>query len=140
MSGEEKTQMRLARYFVLLAVVAGLAAACGNPERRDAAVNEAVLAKLSSEPQLANDSVQAETKNGHVYLTGQVLNQAHRQVAEDRAQEVKGVKSVTNSIEIAVSSPPPSAVPPAAAPPEQLAPPSEPTPDSGEPESEPEND
>jgi BON domain-containing protein len=111
--------------WIACASVLALALAC-NSQRRDAAVNQEVMASLSTEPQLQRDSVQVETQNGHVTLSGQVLTEDQRQLAQDRAQSVKGVKSVTNNLEIAVSSPPPSV--PSVAPPA----PSE-SPDTSEP-------
>ena len=97
---------------ISIAAIAGLALAC-NAERHDAAVNQAVMAKLSEDPQLAQNAVNVETDHGHVTLTGQVISEDQRQTAEKRAQEVTGVKDVTNHIEIAVSSPPASSDAPA---------------------------
>jgi len=99
--------MRFGKW-IAIAAVAGMTFAC-NSERHDAAVNQAVMAKLSEDPQLARNSVNVETQHGHVTLTGQVMTEDQRQIAAQRAQEVSGVKQVTNHIQVAVSSPPPSA-------------------------------
>jgi hypothetical protein len=132
--------MRFGKW-IAVAAVAGMALAC-NAERHDAAVNQAVMAKISEDPQLARNSVNVETEHGHVTLTGEVMTEDQRQIAAQRAQEVKGVKAVTNNIQIAVSSPPPSTTapenptPPSAESPNM--PPSEPgnEPSSDEPDSE----
>lgn len=123
--------MRFGKW-IAIAAVAGMTFAC-NSERHDAAVNQAVMAKLSEDPQLARNSVNVETQHGHVTLTGQVMTEDQRQIAAQRAQEVSGVKQVTNHIQVAVSSPPPSATAP-----DNVAPPSSgsnETPESGTPES-----
>ena len=99
-----------------LVAAAGLTAAC-NSERHDATVNQAVMARLSEQPELGRQAVQVETKNGHVTLSGQVLNEDQRQMAEREAQGVSGVKTVTNNLEVSVSSPPPEAAPPSPLPP-----------------------
>ncbi|HXZ85224.1 MAG TPA: BON domain-containing protein [Myxococcota bacterium] len=112
--------MRIAAVIAVVAI-AGLALACDS-ERRDAAVNQAVMAKISEDPQLAQSSVSVKTEHGHVTLTGQVMTEDQRQIATERAQEVKGVTSVTNDLEIAVSSPPPTPPPRSATVPESPAP------------------
>jgi BON domain-containing protein len=113
--------MRFKKTFALVAV-AGLTLAC-NSERRDAALNQEVMAKLSEDPQLARNAVNVETEHGNVTLTGEVMTEDQRRIAAERAQEVKGVRQVTNKLELAVSSPAP-ATPDASTPPEVPAPPS----------------
>lgn len=111
----------------VLALIACAAVATGcNRERPDATVNAAVLAQLDKEPALAAATVQARTEQGHVYLTGRVTTPDQRKRAEDIADDVKGVKGVTNDIQIDVASPPPT---PQAVP---APPPSGPTPESNE--------
>jgi BON domain-containing protein len=121
----------------VLALLACAAVATGcNRERPDATVNAAVLAQLDKEPALAAATVQSRTEQGHVYLTGRVTTPDQRKRAEDIADDVKGVKGVTNDIQIDVASPPPTAAPapPTAPPGGAMTPPTTPTPESGTPE------
>jgi len=122
--------------FALLACAA-VATGC-NRERPDATVNAAVLAQIDKEPALSAATQQSRTEQGHVYLTGRVTTPDQRKRAEDIADDVKGVKGVTNDIQIDVASPPPTAAPaPPTTPPPSgaMTPPTTPTPGAGMPES-----
>jgi len=111
-----------------LVTCAAVALGC-NRERPDATVNAAVLAQLDKEPSLSTATVQSRTEQGHVYLTGRVMSPEQRRRAEDVADDVKGVKAVTNDIQVDVSAAPPPAPPPSM-PPEETAPaPTTPMPD-----------
>lgn len=104
----------------VLALLACAAVAWGcSRERPDATVNAAVLAQIDKEPTLASATVQSRTEQGHVYLTGRVTSAEQRKRAEDIADDVKGVKGVTNDIQVDVAAPPPTG---SAAPPPQSAP------------------
>ena len=116
--------------FALAALTALSVTGC-NRERPDSTVNAAVLAKLDQEPALTAVTVQSRTEQGHVYLTGRVATPEQRRRAEDLADDVKGVKEVTNDIQVDVSAPPPSGSmnPPTQAPPPPSSD-SAPTPDT----------
>jgi hypothetical protein len=88
-----------------LAACAALAPGCSR-ERPDANVNAAVVARLDKEPSLQTAIVHARTEQGHVYLTGRVMSPEQRRRAEDLADDVRGVKGVTNDIEVDVATPP----------------------------------
>jgi BON domain len=88
-----------------LAACAGLALGCSR-ERPDASVNAAVVAQLDKEPSLQAAIVHARTEEGHVYLSGRVTSPEQRRRAEDIADDIRGVKGVTNDIEVDVSAPP----------------------------------
>ena len=97
-----------------LATCAALALGCSR-DRPDSTVNAAVVAQLDKEPSLSSTSVQARTEEGHVYLSGRVMSPEQRRRAEDIADDVRGVKGVTNDIEIDTV-PPTPATPPQANP------------------------
>ena len=65
----------------------------------DAKITAAVQAKLQEHRELsAPNSVYVQTRNGVVYLTGQVATDLQRQTAETVAGQVPGVANVVNSI------------------------------------------
>ncbi|HTO09587.1 MAG TPA: BON domain-containing protein [Myxococcota bacterium] len=99
-----------------LAVCSALALGC-NRQRPDSTLNAAVLAQLDKEPSLSTAIVHARTEEGHVYLTGRVNTPEQRRRAEDVADDVRGVKAVTNDIQVDVSAAPATQNPPTQAPP-----------------------
>src|SRR5258705_4269559 len=106
--------------FALLACT-GMALGCQR-EKPDSAVNAAVLARLEREPALAEGQLEVRTEGGHVILSGQVATPEQRRLAEHVADEVSGVRGITNEIQIDVSAPPPTPAP-RASPSESPAPP-----------------
>jgi hypothetical protein len=105
-----------------LALLACTMVASGcNRERPDATVNAAIVAKLDKEPALAGGTVQARTEGGHVYLTGKVPTPEQRRRAEDLADDVKGVKEITNDIQVDIGTVP--AIPPTTTAPGTMNPP-----------------
>lgn len=54
---------------------------------------------------LTEDSIAISSKNGVVALSGTVIDDSHKIMAQDVAEALAGVKSVDNSIEIAPDSP-----------------------------------
>ncbi len=106
--------------FALLACT-GMALGCQR-EKPDSAVNAAVLARLEREPALAEGQLEVRTEDGHVILSGQVATPEQRRLAEHVADEVSGVRGITNDIQVDVSAPPPTPAP-RASPSESPAPP-----------------
>jgi BON domain-containing protein len=77
-----------------------------NRDRPDATVNAAVMAKLDREPSLAGGTVASRTEAGHVYLSGTVPTAEQRRRAQDLADDVTGVKEITNDIQVSTSAAP----------------------------------
>jgi len=100
--------------FALLACT-GMALGCQR-EKPDSAVNAAVLARLEREPALAEGQLEVRTEDGHVILSGQVATPEQRRLAEHVADEVTGVRGITNDIQVDVSAPPPMPAPRASPP------------------------
>ncbi|MEO8038424.1 MAG: BON domain-containing protein [Betaproteobacteria bacterium] len=66
----------------------------------DSAITTAVKAKFIENKEVAASSINVETLNGTVMLSGFAKNDAEKTTAESIARNVKGVKSVTNNIEV----------------------------------------
>ena len=64
----------------------------------DAAITTSVKAKYVDNKNVDANSIKVETLNGTVMLSGFAKNSTERSTAESIASEVKGVKSVKNSI------------------------------------------
>jgi osmotically-inducible protein OsmY len=65
----------------------------------DAKISAAVRAKLKEHPELgAPNTVYVQTRDGVVYLTGQVATDLQRETAESAAGQAAGVVRVVNSI------------------------------------------
>jgi len=109
--------------FALLAC-AGLALGCQR-EKTDSALNAEVLARLEHEPTLSTSQLAARTEQGHVVLSGEVATIDQRILAERVTDKVRGVKEVTNQIQVQ-----PAAEPPRAQPAPEAAPPGEPAPET----------
>lgn len=69
---------------------------------KDANITIAVKDAFTSDAQLAKDAsaIQIATKDGIVTLSGKVSNQETKDLFKKKAQEVQGVKSVTNDIKV----------------------------------------
>ena len=99
----------------LAAAALALALACQPQMRDDAAITRDVTQDLRSDPQLASAPVEVRTDQGHVTLLGSVATDDARSRAEDLAEDVDGVASVSNRI--AVLPPGAGTMPDVAAPP-----------------------
>lgn len=66
----------------------------------DAAITTAVKARFVEDKTVDATSIKVETLNGTVMLSGFAKNAAERNMAEDIATKVKGVKSVRNSVAV----------------------------------------
>jgi len=65
----------------------------------DAAISAAVKTKLASDKAATLTSVDVDTVNGTVYLTGTVVDAAARQRAAALARQVDGVVAVENNLQ-----------------------------------------
>ena len=89
-----------------IVLVAGLAAGCSTTERAgtqmsDAEITSKLKAKFASDPELHNvASIDADTIEGRVRLSGGVDTQAQKAEAEKLARNTEGVRSVDNDIEV----------------------------------------
>jgi osmotically-inducible protein OsmY len=66
----------------------------------DAAITTSVKARFVEDKTVDAGAIKVETLNGTVMLSGFAKNAAERNMAEDIATKVKGVKSVKNSIAV----------------------------------------
>ena len=78
---------------------------CASEEcKNDAKITADVQAKLKEHRELSGpNSVYVQTREGVVYLTGQVATDLQRQTAEDVAGKIPGVVRVVNSIALSYS-------------------------------------
>lgn len=67
---------------------------------KDADINQSVVTAVQGVP-----GVSADTRDGVVTLSGQVMDENSKSAAEEAARKVKGVKSVVNNITV---TPPPA--------------------------------
>ena len=87
-------------------LVAGLAAGCSTTERAgtqmsDAGITSKVKAKFASDPELHNiASIDVDTIEGRVRLSGSADTSAQKAEAEKLARNTEGVRSVDNDIEV----------------------------------------
>jgi osmotically-inducible protein OsmY len=87
-------------------LVAGLAAGCSTTERAgtqmsDAGITSKVKAKFASDPELHNiASIDVDTIEGRVRLSGSADTSAQKAEAEKLARNTDGVRSVDNDIEV----------------------------------------
>jgi osmotically-inducible protein OsmY len=72
--------------------------------RNDAKITADLKAKLKEHSELGGpNSVYVQTRDGVVYLTGQVTTDLQRETAENVARQVPGVVQVVNSIALSYS-------------------------------------
>jgi osmotically-inducible protein OsmY len=67
----------------------------------DAATTSAVKTALGLNKELSGSDIHVETINRNVTLTGQVPSADDKRIAEELAQDTKGVASVVNNLQIA---------------------------------------
>ena len=73
----------------------------GAPCTGDAKISEDVRASLAQHPELAAPNiVYVQTRNGIVYLTGQVSTGLQHDTAEAAARATPGVKRVVNNVSV----------------------------------------
>jgi hyperosmotically inducible periplasmic protein len=66
----------------------------------DTAITTAVKAKLLTDSRTTGTSVKVTTSSQAVTLTGKVKSEAEKQAAQEIAANTKGVKNVTNQLEV----------------------------------------
>jgi hypothetical protein len=76
------------------------APAASQAVRTDAQIQADVLQKLATAPGLTGQKLTAVTNNGVVTLSGSVTDEVTRQLAENAASGVAGVKSVSNNLTV----------------------------------------
>ena len=95
------TKRAVVALMLLLGALAGCATTPCTSEscKADAKITEAVRAKLKEHSELGGpNTVYVQTRDGIVYLTGQVVTDLQRETAENVANTVPGVQRVVNSI------------------------------------------
>jgi len=101
--------MRSALRFVsVIALLVTLFAGCesprtGQPELDDAALSTAVKTKLAAEKVQTLTSVDVDTAQGIVSLSGTVESEAVKQRAAELARQVEGVREVVNNLQVKAS-------------------------------------
>lgn len=68
--------------------------------RSDSSIREDVRECMAGDPLLDSSAVDVRVENGDVTLTGTVAEQSERHRAESVAEQVHGVKSIRNEIEV----------------------------------------
>jgi hypothetical protein len=81
---------------------------CKSNATDDATINSQVQSKLSSDQNLAGQTVQASVADGVVTLSGNVTSDTARTIASEDVAQVAGIRTVVNNL--VVQAPPPSAV------------------------------
>lgn len=66
----------------------------------DTVITTKVKAELAKDSQTSATAIHVETKNGVVYLTGNVASDVEREKASKNAQMVKGVSTVKNELKV----------------------------------------
>jgi osmotically-inducible protein OsmY len=99
----KKQVSKLLLLFMSVAIISASISSCGV---KDADVKTAVETALKANPDLQGIAV--SVKDGIATLTGEVKNDAAKAAAEAALKEIKGLKSVTNSLTI--TPPPPAPV------------------------------
>ncbi len=100
--------MQVRNQFAAIAAVISLATASGCAVHRgqetagayvdDTAITTSLKARFVENKEVDASSIQVETLNGTVMLSGFAKNENERMTAEDIAMKVNGVKSVRNAI------------------------------------------
>lgn len=83
---------------IILALAGALGACKSGPD--DAALTATVKTKLAADPATPATSINVDTKQGVVTLSGTVESDAAKTKAESIAKGVEGVKSVTNNLTV----------------------------------------
>ncbi|RUO42205.1 hypothetical protein CWE22_08690 [Pseudidiomarina aestuarii] len=66
----------------------------------DAAITARIKTALAEAEQVSALDINVETINGNVVLSGVVMSDAERDLAEQLAEGIKGVESISNDIEV----------------------------------------
>jgi osmotically-inducible protein OsmY len=94
-----------ARFVLLAALVAALAACAGSPKQQstgeiidDTTITTRIKARLFEDPVTSGFAIKVEVFKGTVQLSGFVNSERERRRAEDIAQRVPGVRAVRNDL------------------------------------------
>jgi hyperosmotically inducible periplasmic protein len=94
--------MKLSNKYALVGIsiflTLGMLACKKGPD--DAAITSSVKAKLAADTSLAGSTINVDTKDGAVTLSGMVNSDGDKAKAEQIAKGVEGVKSVTNNLTV----------------------------------------
>ena len=90
---------------IVLAIVAALAAASTSPllqaaHKDDARIVSAAKHSYVYRTYLKDDDIRIQSKDGSVTLQGEVSDPSHKAMAEDTVENLPGVKSVNNRLEV----------------------------------------
>jgi hypothetical protein len=105
-------QRRKARAVLVMAAVLALAACSMAPD--DATITNEIKAKMFSDAELRNASLNVTVKNGEATLAGEVASEAARYQAFKLASEAKGVTKVHDQMRVAGAAEPAPALQPVA--------------------------
>src|SRR5271170_7955538 len=92
-----------------LAVVAGTMLMTGASARAsgtDSRIESSAAKSYVFKTYLKDDSIKTESKNGMVTLTGTVSDSSHKSLAQDTVENLPGVKSVDNELQVTGDQPP----------------------------------
>ena len=70
--------------------------------KHDTRIQKIVMQELRNNPQVTSSNLKVYSHDGNVTLCGQVPHYFEKSVAEEIAEKVQGVKSVTDKIEVNV--------------------------------------
>lgn len=103
----KKVVKEAGKIWLVIIISVGLFACAGSDTRQstgeyidDAAITSKVKSRLLSADDVSGLAVEVETYKGVVQLSGFVDSDAEKRRAEDLAEEVSGVRSVRNDIQV----------------------------------------
>lgn len=103
-----KREIMKAMYVVvIMASAAAILSACATTQdaQRDARIESSIADSYAFRNYLQNDSIVVDSRNGKVTLTGTVPEEAHKMVAQQTAENIAGVESIDNQLQVEGGSP-----------------------------------
>jgi hypothetical protein len=110
---QDRVTQRLMQVW-LLTLVLGLVSCSKGPT--DDAITKAIQASFYADPQVKDEKIAVDVKNGEVTLSGDVSSDAGRLEAYKLASQTAGVKKVNDQMQAAMAQPAPAAAAPETAP------------------------
>ncbi|HQI01078.1 MAG TPA: BON domain-containing protein [Deltaproteobacteria bacterium] len=91
----------------LMASAAAVLYACATTQssQKDASIESSIADSYAFRNYLQNDNIVVDSRNGKVTLTGTVPDESHKMVAQQTAENIAGVKSVDNQLQVEGGSP-----------------------------------
>jgi len=86
--------------FLLIAVALLAISAPANAAKMDDRIESSAKKSYVFKTYLKNDDIKIESRDGAVTLTGTVLEESHKSLAEETVASLSGVKSVDNRLEV----------------------------------------